>query len=159
MGERIFNCVTIKNLGIMISMLTFLVGLWVTASDLQLVVLNERGIELRLMGVVFITFFSYFPYFILYKIVKVVKYPFFIVSIGLGLFIVDLALRASVALGIFYFGIFGLVSFSVFFVSVICVIWFFDRIFYLLATRLQIGKVVFSLPTKFKTKEIENINT
>lgn len=119
MGVKINNYI-VKDVGILMGLLTLCVGLWHVMLNFHLIILDDKnGLVLRLIGVVIITVFSYLPYYFLYKIIKKMKYKTVGYGVGVGFFIGDFLLKFDMIFN--FFQIFDFVSlafYSIFFVGI-----------------------------------------
>ncbi|MEA3323173.1 MAG: hypothetical protein U9Q12_03030 [Patescibacteria group bacterium] len=115
----------IKNGGVVMVALTFVVGIVYTVLDLHIIVAGgENLIILRLVGVGLIVCIAYLPYYVLQKALLYTKYNTFLLSAGIIFFVGDVIVRFDLIVSFLSIpGFVGVVIYPFLFTAVISFIW------------------------------------
>ncbi len=130
MGDILQNRIIIKNIGMLMGLITGCVALVYTALNLGIVILDGSvGIALKSVGVIILSIFAYLPYYFLYKIINRVRFIGVFVTIGVVFFVGNIVLLVGFIVSFSQIsGLIGLIIYSIFFMSVLIVLMLCDKL-------------------------------
>ncbi len=130
MGGILQNRIIIKNIGMLLGLITGCIALLYTALNLNIVLLDGNGgIVLRLLGVMILSIFAYLPYYFLYKMIGVVRFVVMLVGVGVIFFIGNIVLLLGFVFSFSHIGgLIGLMAYLILFMGVLVAVVLCDKL-------------------------------
>ncbi len=130
MGDILQNRIIIKNIGMLMGFITGCLVLVYTVLNLGIILLDgNAGLMLRLLGVTVLSIFAYLPYYFLYKMISRIRFIKVLTAIGIIFFMGNIIFLLSFVFNFSQIsGLIGLMTYSIFFISVLIITGLCDKL-------------------------------